>query len=176
MALDKDRSQEETRVRERARSGVGWMRGTQAESGREGGGERTRVGRSGLRLHPPTPPSPRRFGGSILRAPPPPPRRSLLLAPPLHRGGPFSWPRLFKSRRGHFGHAPRPQHALVVPPLSRRHCSRLRPRTQQLLGQDLVLTPLPTCPFSVPALSPPTSPPRSCRSRRRLSFCRACRW
>ena len=38
MALNKDRFQEETsdRVRERARRVVGWVRGTQAESGRKG--------------------------------------------------------------------------------------------------------------------------------------------
>lgn len=66
-----DRPQEETsdRVRERARRVVGWVRGTQAESGRKGRGERTRVGRSGL--HPPSPPSPGRFGASILLALPP---------------------------------------------------------------------------------------------------------
>lgn len=187
MALNKDRFQEETsdRVRERARRVVGWVRGTQAESGRKGRGERTRVGRSGL--HPPSP------GG--LGPPSSWPRPLFLVSkvplsePRLLRPeGPSSWPHpstrvglscgpaSFKSRRGHFDHAPRPCPRSPAPLGDTAPASRLGPPTQQLLGQDLVLTPLPTCPVSVPALSSPTSPPRSCRSRRRRSFCRASRW
>ena len=171
-----DSSQEETRVRERARRGVGWMRGCrQSRAGKAELREREweavasifillpRQAPGGLGA-PSSWPRPLSLVSKVplsepclLRpkvpppGPAPPPRWAFLVAPPLQIQAWPLWPRPQT--------AACPRSPALLSETLLAPASRFRPPTQQLLGRDQVLTPLPTYPVSVPAhLTSPIMP------------------